>query len=260
MDTLRMNLLPLGHLDCQYFRIVAGADEQTMYESPVSATLIRHPSLGNILYDTGNSPFNRWEYGEHINKIYPVGRFVSIQEALASQGLTCADIDMIIMSHLHFDHAGGLKYFVGTRAIQNVVVAEAELMNACRSVLTAEEHSAYVKSLFDVEGIVYKTIQDTVELSPDLTLFVQKSHTPGVIGLIIKTRSMGNVILTSDTVYTQESWDKALPPGGHINKTTDEFFANLERLKRMQKEYGAVMLFGHDSAQIREWSQRGGIE
>ena len=75
-----------------------------MYRSPVSALLIRHPRLGNILYDTGNSPYSRWEYGEAINSVYPVGSFVSIEQALSLHGLKCSDIDMIILSHLHFDH------------------------------------------------------------------------------------------------------------------------------------------------------------
>lgn len=259
MNDPTLNVLPLGHLDCQYFRIVAGCDESRMYRSPVSALLIRHPRLGNILYDTGNSPYSRWEYGEDINSVYPVGSFVSIEQALRLHGLTCSDIDMIILSHLHFDHVGGLRYFQGTKAIKNVIVAESELQNACFSVFTGEEHSAYIKSLFDVEGVVYRPIRETTELAPDLTLFIQKAHTPGVTGLIVKTRTLGNVIVTSDTVYTKETWETSTPPGGPINKGTEDFLANLQRLRDMQKQYDAVMLFGHDSEQIQEWSLKGDI-
>ena len=259
MQAPTLNVLALGHLDCQYFRIVAGCDESRMYQSPVSALLIQHPDLGNVLYDTGNSPFHRREYGEHINEVYPVGNFVSIEQALGEHGLRCSDIDMLILSHLHFDHVGGLRYFQGTRAIKNVIVAESELQKACFSVFTAESHSAYVKSLFDVDGVVFHPIRETTTLAPGLTLFIQQAHTPGVIGLILKTGSMGNVIVTSDAVYTRESWETAPPPGGPINTGTDAFLANIQRLKELQKQYNATMLFGHDSAQIREWSQKGTI-
>ena len=254
-----MTVLDLGYLDCQYFRIVAGYDEKKMYRSPVSALLIRHPKLGNILYDTGNSPYHRREYGMDINDVYPVGHFISIEQALAGHNLRCSDIDMIILSHLHFDHVGGLRYFQETKAIRNVIVAESELQNACLSVFSGEPHSAYIKNLFDVDGVVYKPIRETTELAPDLTLFLQQSHTPGVIGLIINTRSMGHVIATSDTVYTRETWETSTPPGGPINKGTEAFLANLQRLREMQKQYDAVMLFGHDSTQIQEWSLKGSI-
>lgn len=259
MNEPTLNVLALGHLDCQYFRIVTGYEESRMYRSPVSALLIRHPDLGNVLYDTGNSPYHRREYGKDINEVYPVGSFLSVEQALAEHGLRCTDIDMIILSHMHFDHVGGLRYFQGTKAIKNVIVAENELQNACLSVFTAEPHSAYIKSLFDVEGVVYKTIRETTTLAPNLTLFIQQAHTPGVTGLIIGTRSMGNVIVTSDAVYTRESWETSTPPGGPINKGTEAFLANLQRLKDMQKQYDATMLFGHDSEQILEWSRKGTI-
>ncbi len=260
MNGMKISLLYLGNLGCNYFRIVDCDDKSRMYHSPISAILIQHPSLGNILYDTGNSPYSVREYGAHINAVYPVEEFVSIEDALASKGLACGDIDRLILSHLHFDHVGGLRYFAGTKAIRNITVARAELLNACEGVFTESPRSAYIKSLFDVEGAVYHPIEGTVELAPDLTLFVQQSHTPGVIGLVVKMQTMGNLIFTSDAVYARESWERLIPPGGDINKTTSEFFANVERLKKLQKQYDATMIFGHDYEQIREWSCKGSIE
>lgn len=259
MASLSLDVLPLGHLKCQYFRIVDGYDEQVMYQSPVSALLIRHQSLGNILYDTGNSPYHRIEYGEEINNIYPVDDYISIDEALKSKGLSCSDIDMIILSHLHFDHVGGLKFFKYTNAIKNIIVSENELLDACKTVFTSDDSGAYVKSLFDIDGAIYHTVSDKVELSQDLTIFVQKSHTNGVIGLIIKTQSEGNIIVTSDAVYTRENWEKILPPGGPINKGTNNYIKNIEFLKNLKNKYNATMLFGHDDNQINEWVNKGTI-
>lgn len=260
MDTFKISVLYLGYLDCQYFRIAECSDKDKMYRSPVSAILIHDPALGNVLYDTGNNPFHQTAYNSHINKVYPVGHFISIEDALKSKGLRCSDIDLLIMSHLHFDHAGGLQYFAGSKAIKNVIVSEPELLNACKNVFTDNAHSAYVKSLFDIKGIIYHLVSGTMELSPHITLFVQNSHTPGVIGLIIKTKSMGNIILTSDTVYTKDSWEHKLPPGGDINKTAEEFYQNLDFLQSLQKQYNATMFFGHDYNQITEWSQKDFIQ
>ncbi len=259
MNAPTLTVLDLGHLDCQYFRIVEGYTPDTMYQSPVSALLIRHPSLGTILYDTGNSPYSTREYGKHINEVYPVGRFVSIEDALKKEGLSCADVDRLILSHLHFDHVGGLRYFQGTRAIENILVARSELEHACVSALTGEKNSAYVKGLFDIEGARFTTVDEGLELAPDLKIFVQRAHTPGVLGLAMKTEQRGWIIATSDAVYTKESWDTSRPPGGAINTGTEAFLANLERLHKMQADLSATMLFGHDSAQIAEWSALGTI-
>src|SRR5699024_2055325 len=114
---------------------------------------------------------------------YPITEMITIEEALAKEGLTPGDIDQLILSHLHFDHAGGLQHFVGTKAIDHVLVSEADLKQAWWAVTTGN-NGAYIRSLFDVEGIRFETIHDTTWLADDLGLFIQASHTPGVIGLI----------------------------------------------------------------------------
>lgn len=259
MAELQMSVLYLGHIETQYFQLVDCEDNSRLYRSPMLAVLIQHSELGNILYDTGNSPYHRIENGDELNQIYPVHEFISIEAALNEKGLKCADIDMLVLSHLHFDHVGGLRYFVGTKAIRNIVVAEDDLLAACKSVYTGES-GAYVKSLFDVEGAVYKPMNGTVRLADNLTLFVQKSHTPGVIGMLLKTKTRGNIIFTSDTIYTGESMEKQLPPGGNINKTVSEFYDNVALIKRMQAEYDATVIFGHDYEQALEWAASGAIK
>ena len=148
---------------------------------------------------------------------------------------------------------------MGTKAIQNVIVSEADLKEAYFSVMTGNP-GAYTRALFDVEGIQFKPIHETTKLADDLTLFIQKSHTPGVIGLILHTKNHGNIIATSDTVYTAQSYREQLPPGGTINKTTDEFFENSHRIQELEKEYDATLLFGHDIDQIVDWAKKSPID
>ncbi|MDD3251371.1 MAG: N-acyl homoserine lactonase family protein [Lachnospiraceae bacterium] len=250
---MKINVLYLGRLDCKKFHLIECRDEQTDILSPVSAILIQHPDLGNILYDTGNSPLYHKAYSEEMLRTYPVGEFISIESALSEYGLSVDDIDMIILSHLHFDHAGGLCYFKGTKAIKNIIVSETELKNAYWKVMT-NQGGAYIKELFDIKGAVYKTIAQDTDLAPDLQLFIQNSHTPGVLGLVLSTQTKGNIIVTSDTVYTRENFNSELPPGGKINKTKKEFYDNLKLIQEKSKTYNAELLFGHDYEQIVEWA------
>lgn len=256
---MKISVLYLGHMEFPKFRLIQTEDEREMVKSPAVAVLIQHPELGNLLYDTGNSPEHLTAYTREMLHDYPVIQCTSIKDALAEKGLTPHDIDRLIISHLHFDHAGGMKDFIGTEAIKHVIVSEADLKNAYFSVMTGHG-GAYIRSLFDVEGVCFEPISGTTELAEDLTLFVQASHTPGVIGMILKTEHSGTIITTSDTVYSGESYRKELPPGGTINKTTDEFYENLARIKAMEREFDATLLFGHDYDQVVEWAGRGWID
>lgn len=256
---MKISALYLGKMEFPKFRLVDCPDQEEMVASPAVALLIQHPTLGNILYDTGNCEDFSQVYTPEMLHDYPITEMVNIKQALAAKGLTPEDIDLIILSHLHFDHAGGLKHFVGTKAIQKVMVSEADLKNAYWSVMTGNG-GAYIRSLFDVEGIRFQTINQDTQLADDLTLFLQEAHTPGVIGMILKTEHHGTILTTSDALYTAESYEKATPPGGTINKTTDEFFDNLKKIQQMQKEYNATLLFGHDYDQIMDWVSKGEID
>lgn len=245
---MKINVLYLGKISCKRDNLVQCEDKNQMIQSPINAILIRHPKIGNILYDTGNSPDYGQEYPSSVLETYPISEFISIEDALQLHGLTVNDIDTLILSHLHFDHAGGLRYFAGTKALQNVIVAEDELKDAYFRVMTGRG-GAYVKDLFDVEGIRYVPYQGEFRLADDILLFAQKSHTAGCTGMILHTEQ-GTIIATSDTIYTEDNYKKELPPGGSINATTEEFYTNLTRIKKMQSELEAKLLYGHDFEQI----------
>lgn len=256
---MKISVLYLGNIHCKKNELSECEDAELMIRSPISAVLIEHPILGNVLYDTGNSPFYRTEYSGWIRDTYPIPEFISVADALEEKGLAVNDIDMIILSHLHFDHAGGLRYFAGTKAIRNVVVAEEELKHAFFQVMTGHG-GAYVRETFDLADIVFRPIGSDKQVTEDLGLFIQNSHTPGVVGMVLKTKSKGTVITTSDAVYTEEAYEKGLAPGGPINKTKQEFFDNLAKVKEMQNKYHARLLFGHDYRQIRAWGSEGKFE
>ena len=72
--------------------------------------LIRHPEAGNILVDVGIG--TRWTDKER--GIYDVRHAdadaspLGLEAGLARVGLGLGDIDHVLLTHLHFDHAGGL--------------------------------------------------------------------------------------------------------------------------------------------------------
>ena len=87
---------------------------------PVSAYLIEHPQ-GKILVDTGwhreispKGEYSRWAQIRHLGLahyllnqgVLPLGE--SLVEQLARKNIQPKDIDYVLLTHLHSDHASGL--------------------------------------------------------------------------------------------------------------------------------------------------------
>ncbi len=84
---------------------VKPADERNRIDMCLSCLLaVRHNATVLIEAGIGN------KNGEKFEFIYGVDHITSIDEELARLGLKAADIDHVILSHLHFDHAGSLTH------------------------------------------------------------------------------------------------------------------------------------------------------
>src|SRR5690606_13381695 len=80
------------------------ADEHNRIDLGCRALLVREPGR-NILIETGIGAF----FSPELKARFGVqeDRHVLL-DSLAAEGLSDADIDLVILTHLHFDHAGGL--------------------------------------------------------------------------------------------------------------------------------------------------------
>lgn len=77
-------------------------DAQNRIEVALNCLLVRTPA-GNVLLDTGLGD----KYDNKFAERFHVDRSRRLVEELGRLGLTPLDIDMVINTHLHFDHAGG---------------------------------------------------------------------------------------------------------------------------------------------------------
>ena len=80
------------------------ADEHNRIDLGCRALLVREPDR-NILIETGIGAF----FSPELKARFGVQESHHVLlESLAAEGLSDADIDLVILTHLHFDHAGGL--------------------------------------------------------------------------------------------------------------------------------------------------------
>ena len=88
---------------------------------PINTYLIDHPD-GPILFDAGESPHVTdkgglpwWQPFFHRAVEIKVGANEGIGARLQQRGLTPEDLQAVVVSHLHHDHADGLKDLTGAR-------------------------------------------------------------------------------------------------------------------------------------------------
>jgi len=80
-------------------------DAQNRIELSCRALLVENSSDQLVLFETGIGAFFEPKMRERYGVLEPSHRLL---ESLAAIGLEPADIDAVVLSHLHFDHAGGL--------------------------------------------------------------------------------------------------------------------------------------------------------
>lgn len=88
---------------------------------PSNVFLYTHPSGRRVLVDTGYPPTFRGTglVGTLYRRILPasVGPDETVDQRLLALGLTPADVEFVVLTHLHPDHVGGVRWFAGARFV-----------------------------------------------------------------------------------------------------------------------------------------------
>ncbi len=225
---------------------------------PSISLLIVHPRLGRVLVDTGSHPEAMQGYWpEEYRQTIPLVRSAEdrLEARLAELGLTASDIDLLVLTHLHLDHAGGLGLFAGTRAGQRVLVHEQELKQALYEVFSgpSDHASGYLRGDFaGLPGITFEPVEteEGLWLADDLQLLWLPGHTAGLLGVMLDLERSGSIIYASDAVNSAANYG----PPAHLPANSYDSRAmlrSIERVRALARRKGATVLFGHDLDQYR---------
>jgi glyoxylase-like metal-dependent hydrolase (beta-lactamase superfamily II) len=135
--------------------------------------------------------------------------------ALHLAGLDPKDVEFVVLTHLHWDHAGNCDLFPDA----SVLVQEAELRYAIapgrffRKAFLAPT-SGWGTPPYLVANL--QTVAGAHELAPGLRLVQAPGHTPGSQALVVDTEH-GRFAIAGDAICTYDSIDRDLPPGYHVD-------------------------------------------
>lgn len=155
-----------------------------------------------ILVDTGMG--DKW--GEKEARIYGLDRSRTLHAGLAALGLEPADIDLVINSHLHFDHAGGNTRLEGGKPVPSFpkaryVVQTGEWEDATR---THERSRASYREENYVplaEARQLEVVQGEVELVPGVRVVPVGGHTAYLQMVVVESQGQ-TLAIPSDLLPT----------------------------------------------------------
>jgi N-acyl homoserine lactone hydrolase len=155
------------------------ADGQLM---PVYAHVIDHPD-GRVLVDTG------------LTELHPLVADMDPRLVPPSEwGFDIAAIDIVVNTHLHFDHCGGNHLFAG----KPIYVQRQELEDA----RARDDYT--IREWVDAPGVRYVPVDGELELLPGLRLVPAPGHTPGSQVVVVGTGEQPVVICGDTAVWPGE--------------------------------------------------------
>jgi N-acyl homoserine lactone hydrolase len=224
---------------------------------PCPAYLVRHPVAGPFLIDTGLHPSVAAKPSANLGRI--VSRFArprleggqDLPAQLRAREVDPREVGLVVMTHLHVDHASGMAEFGGA----TFVLSEAEWIAATteRRPLLQGYRPAHYDYVFDYrtigfrEGITsYSTFGRTFDLFGDgsVRLAFTPGHSAGHMSVICRLRDR-DLVIAGDAIYTRGQLDDA--PGPPRPYDLHTYNRSLQELRLFARQYPqAVIIPGHD--------------
>jgi N-acyl homoserine lactone hydrolase len=250
-----LRLWPLLTGTQRYEKVVSTRDRGhgQFIDAPIVAYLIETPN-GRILYDVGcdyrkiATPELRARFFEPMRPQFEPPRMSEEQRIphyLARLGLTPADIDVVFLGHLHFDHAGGLGDLPGCEVHVHREEVRVAALGLDAGVFADECADAARWTLQDGE----------YQLAAGVRAIATPGHTAGHMSLFIELPHGAPVILCGDAADLNENLVDEVAPGYCWQDDAALAIASIRKLKGLARSENADLWPNHDFEAYRGWAQ-----
>ena len=218
------------------------------FRFPVFAIYVDHPDA-KVLIDTGFEkawvdrvlPFERPEQSEDQ----------TIVNQLAKIGVRPEEIDIVVNSHLHFDHCSGNKYFPGAKFI----MSKSELRHAF--VPDPWERLGYDRNLVDMPGARMELIELNdgyeYEVVSGVTLIYTPGHSNGHLSVIVRPTNDVPMVFPIDVAYTRHNLVDKVLMGLHSDP--EDLLGSMFKIENIAQKIGGKIFYSHDPDEFRTYKK-----
>ncbi len=198
-------------------------DMGTAVRIPVTVALIGGPR--KILVDTSFHSVERaWEIRRRrIER----GLEQELAAALKTAGAQPEEIQIVIHTHLHYDHAGNNRLFPSAQFfVQREELRYALAPGEC------DANAYFAPSLGitpDYLGTKFELLDGEQEIVPGIRVIPTPGHTPGHQSVVVETVA-GRYCVAGDAVMWLENVERRVPPGIHVS--TLDCMESISRIQR----------------------------
>lgn len=203
--THRIVAIRYGHHDRPAAaNFIGGDDHATRMPLDYFVWAILRDGAAPIVVDTGFDAATAARRGRTLLR--------PVEQGLAEAGIDAAAVEDVILTHLHFDHAGSLGLFPGARFhVQEAEMAfctgRAMTERIVRAPFDAEPVAQMVRLLF---GDRVRFHAGSARIAPGIAVHHLGGHTAGLQAVEVAT-ARGAVILCSDAAHLYANLTRAIP-------------------------------------------------
>ncbi|MFI5449565.1 MAG: N-acyl homoserine lactonase family protein [Candidatus Bathyarchaeia archaeon] len=208
----------------------------TKIRFPVWSTYIETDEA-KILVDTGYSLEHAKKYLAFEDPWQTPEQRVDNQ--LRKIGVQPEQIDIVLHTHLHFDHCGNNNLFPKA----TFIVQKEEMRHAY--VPDKFEALGYLRDDFDIPGLHYELVTGEQRVVEGVTTVMTPGHTAGHQTVLVECKDEGLLILENDAIFTQENLQKRIIGGLHYNAL--DMYEAMVKLSNIAKQRKAKIMFSHDA-------------
>ena len=250
----RVIMLTLGWEDLPKSWSVHGCDPAERLVEPVPAVLVETVD-GWVLLDTG---FNKALVKDaalyerfhakffEITPILPAYDVDPLLDALNRHGVKISELLAVGVSHLHNDHAGGLRHFAQSGT--PVYIQAKELEFGFGDQARAEGHG-FARVDYDDPRLNWQVISGDTEIAQGITAISTPGHTPGHQSFAVQHTWKGEyrgLLFAFDAGDLEENFDAEAAIGGFVDVDPQDTVVQIQKLKAIAAGNRYRIVPGHD--------------
>jgi 4-pyridoxolactonase len=236
---MKVYLLDNGTLMLDKSFVTWNHNQGIEFRFPVYAIFIDHPE-GKIMLDTG---FDK----EWVDRKLPFEKPTqtpdqTIEAQLAKIGVKPEEIDIVVNSHLHFDHCSGNKLFPQAKFI----FSKSELRHSF--VPDPWERLGYDPDLVNIPGMKMELLdigESEYEIASGVSAILTPGHSSGHLSFIVRPGDGHQpLVFPMDVAWTRHNLEAKVMMGLHSDP--EDLLRSMQKIENLAKRIGGKIFISHD--------------